>query len=241
MPGGRRLRGIEADVHNPNIACIFTLLNLCCGFYAMMMHKMSMNSMDNWALGALLCAFFCDFLDGYFARKKHLTSAFGERLDSLADLISFGTAPMFFALSARREWEIGLLFVCCLFLVCGAVRLARYDPLIQGKIFSGMPIPIAGLTLTASALTCGQVPWFELVPGVLGILMISDVPFLKASFADSKKWMPLGLGVLFVGTFVSSGDLALATLTFTLPYIGGCLVLAVYRDLQVRVQAMQKG
>lgn len=232
-----------------NIACLFTLTGLCCGFFAMMMHHMS-PTLGNWSLGALLVAFGCDFLDGYFARKKNQATAFGERLDSLSDLISFGTAPMFLALSGRSEWEVGLLFACGLYLVCGAVRLARYDPESQGKIFRGMPIPIAGLTLAAftlatrySPMPCfdpaGPVAWFDIVPGALGLLMISDIPFLKVSFVGPKKWMPIVLGAISVVTLVLTDSLPVAVLAFTLPYLILCLSLAVVRDLQGRLRPTQ--
>lgn len=233
-----------------NIACIFTLMNLLLGFYAIMMHHMSI-TMDNWALGALLLAFGCDFLDGYFARKKNLTSAFGERLDSFADLISFGTAPMFFALSAREEWEVGLLFACGLYLVCGAVRLARFDPETQGKMFRGMPIPIAGLTLAAFTLAtryagveCLQpsspVAWFDFVPGALGLLMISDIPFMKVSFIGSKRWLPITLGAFATVILAVTENLPVAVLAFTIPYIVLCMVLAIVRDVQGRLRAMHE-
>jgi CDP-diacylglycerol--serine O-phosphatidyltransferase len=240
-------------VWTANIACIFTLLNLLCGFYAMMMYKMSLTTMDNWALGALLVAFGCDFLDGWFARKKNQTSAFGERLDSLSDLISFGMAPMYFALSARHEWEVGLLFACGLYLVCGAVRLARYDPESQGKIFKGMPIPIAGLTLASFTLASrygagglayfepsSPVAWFDFVPGILGLLMISDIPFFKVSFAGPKKWMPITLGAVALLALGLTQDLPFSVLAFTVPYMILCLVLAVVRDLHGRLRAMQE-
>ncbi|NDD28052.1 MAG: hypothetical protein EB084_07285 [Proteobacteria bacterium] len=241
-----------------NIACIFTLMNLCCGFYAMMMHSMSIQpdktidgTIANWALGALLVSFGCDFLDGWFARRKNQATAFGERLDSLADLTSFGTAPMFFALSARREWEVGLLVACALYLVCGAVRLARYDPESQGKIFRGMPIPIAGLMLASFTVATrnsavawfdptSPVAWFDLAPGAIGLLMISDIPFLKVSFTGPTRWMPFMLAAVGFSVLFATRSLALAVLSFTVVYLILCLVLALTRDLQGRLRAMQE-
>src|SRR5207253_414437 len=79
-----------------NIACTVTLINLCCGFLAINLHMMGMNALG---MTVLIVAFLGDGVDGYLARKLNQTSAFGERLDSLADLVSFGLAPVFFALS----------------------------------------------------------------------------------------------------------------------------------------------
>ncbi len=225
------------------------MMNLCCGFYAMMMHKMAINTMDSWALAALLIAFGCDFLDGYLARRGNLTSAFGERLDSLADLISFGTAPMFFALSMSKEWEVGLLVACGLYLVCGAARLARYDPVSQGKVFKGMPIPIAGLSLAAFSLVIseshvwkhsGNIHWFALAPVILGLLMISDIPFLKVSFVGPKKGLPLTLAAISLAVLAVTHSLPLATLGFTVPYTILNFVLAAAGPLVGRMRALRE-
>ena len=64
------------------------------------------------------------------------------------DLIAFGVAPTFFALGiATREWKMdyGAVLALMLYLICGACRLARYDPTVQKAAFKGMPIPAARL------------------------------------------------------------------------------------------------
>lgn len=218
-----------------NIACVLTLTNLLCGFFAIMLVK----GQPYWALVALICAFFCDGLDGAVARKMKTTSPFGERLDSLADLTAFGMAPVFFALNARPEWEIGLTFVCGLYLVCGAVRLARYDPAVQKKQFSGMPIPMAGLLLTSFSMTSDFLPWFDVAPGLIGLLMISDIPFRKVSFSGRDALMPISLGAGGILVLVLFRDLAFATLAFTFPYLVFNLMAAVARDFRARAGAIQ--
>lgn len=220
-----------------NIACVLTLSNLLCGFFAIMLVKMEM---PHLALAALLVAFVCDGLDGAVARKAKMTSAFGERLDSLSDLTSFGMAPLFFALNARPEWEVGLTFVSGLYLVCGAVRLARYDPAIQKKLFSGMPIPMAGLLLTSLALTWPpSLPGFDFAPGLIGLLMISDIPFRKVSFQGRDILMPLSLGAGGVLVLSIWHDLAFATLAFTFPYLVFNLMAAVALEFRARTAAIQ--
>jgi len=218
-----------------NVAVLLTLTNLLFGFFALVL---VLKDMPYIALAALLLGFLCDGLDGAVARKHGLTSAFGERLDSLSDLMSFGMAPVMFALSTPRGWPAGTLFVAGLFIVCGAVRLARYDPTEQKHMFKGMPIPMAGLLLASFSLTCWPLPWFDLAPGILGLLMISDIPFRKVSFRGFDALLPVCLGICGVMIMILFQDLAFATLAFTLTYLVLNLMAAVARDFRARYIAI---
>jgi len=101
-------------------------------------------------------------LDGRVARLGGHESAFGREFDSLADIISFGIAPALLVfkivlaeLPARLGWMIGFVY-----LVCGAMRLARFNTLAvqpsttpRSKDFSGFPIPAAaGLVASVTLL-----------------------------------------------------------------------------------------
>jgi CDP-diacylglycerol---serine O-phosphatidyltransferase len=153
------------------------------------------------AAEALGFAVFFDGLDGGIARMTHTTSDFGRELDSLADVITFGTAPAVLAF----VW--GVLFVPPLgvfqthlrragyllaffYLLCGAVRLARFNvqtnptPKNPGrpdrKYFVGMPIP-AGAAFVAAVVFLDSSPvrsfafsvfWLVLL-GIVSLLMVS--------------------------------------------------------------------
>ena len=96
-----------------------------------------------------------DGLDGRVARMTRTTTRFGVEYDSLVDLVSFGVAPAFlvygWALSAFGRWGWLAAF---LYLICGALRLARFNVQIntveKGQ-FNGLPIPAAG-TFVASMI-----------------------------------------------------------------------------------------
>ena len=112
------------------------------------------------AVWLILVAVLFDSLDGRLARMGGRTSLFGAEFDSLADVVSFGIAPalmVFFLILAPQEgyqWfrELGW-FVAFIYLLCGAVRLARFNvitnPLLQraehesNKDFLGLPVPAA--------------------------------------------------------------------------------------------------
>lgn len=121
------------------------------------------------AVWFILAAVVFDSLDGRLARMGGRTSLFGAEFDSLADVVSFGIAPalmvFFLILSPRGEFqwfrELGWL-VAFIYLLCGAVRLARFNvitnPLLQRgeaeshKDFVGLPIPAAAGTVATLLL-----------------------------------------------------------------------------------------
>jgi len=121
------------------------------------------------AVWFILLAVVFDSLDGRLARWGGRTSVFGAEFDSLADVVSFGVAPalmVFFLILAPREeyqWfrELGW-FIAFIYLLCGAVRLARFNvitnPLLRpgtkdsNKDFVGLPVPAAALTVAATVL-----------------------------------------------------------------------------------------
>ena len=112
----------------------------------------------------LVGAIICDALDGRVARKTNQMTKFGEQMDSLADLVSWGVAPaMIMMVTIRRElyqWNgyqpfdydrfgqlavlIGLIYVSC-----AALRLARFNvetslDAASHEGFRGLPSPGAG-------------------------------------------------------------------------------------------------
>ena len=111
----------------------------------------------------LSCVF--DALDGRLARLGGNESPFGREFDSLADIVSFGVAP---ALMVYRivlhEFPRAGWIIASLYLVCGALRLARFNCLAAAnsaaanKEFKGFPIPAAAGVI-ASVTLC--MLWFD--------------------------------------------------------------------------------
>jgi len=133
----------------------------------------------DWAAIAIGLAIPFDGLDGRIARMTHTTSDFGKELDSLADAITFGVAPCLLAFvwgfhllpaSVNQELRVPILqigsFVCFLYLLCGASRLARFNishdaqpenpGRLDRKYFVGMPL--RGLRRQARPLPEGRRP-----------------------------------------------------------------------------------
>lgn len=120
----------------------------------------------------------CDALDGLVARRTRSECVFGGRLDSLADLISFGAAPamMLYAGDLRALPVVGLA-ACVAFFVCGAWRLARFSLVENRDHFVGLPIPPAGVIAMVLALSSAPALVVAAIATVLALLMISTIPF----------------------------------------------------------------
>ncbi|MCO4760017.1 MAG: CDP-diacylglycerol--serine O-phosphatidyltransferase [Myxococcales bacterium] len=136
-----------------SVADLMTLGNAACGTTAIFLCLQYLAEDQRgwlWVAFALLpSAFILDALDGWVARKLRRGSRLGADLDSLADIVSFGIAPVVLAytLGARGGWDVAALVI---FVCCGISRLARFnvtaDELadqVSGKVkyFEGTPIP----------------------------------------------------------------------------------------------------
>lgn len=188
---------------------LFTIGNLLCGFYAIVAVYN-----DDYPIAALaiLVALVLDFLDGAVARITNSSSDFGIELDSLADLVSFGVAPAVLAyVWALRPFERLGWLACFLFVICGALRLARFN--IQARnldkrYFVGLPIPAAaGLVASfvlfmkdSSSFTIFE--WEILSPEfsswlvailvyTLSFLMVSKVRYRSLKGIDIKRRHPI--------------------------------------------------
>ncbi len=150
---------------------LFTIGNLFCGFLAV--HYIINGSFVPAAwlivLGAAL-----DNMDGRIARLIGKNSHFGIEFDSLADVCTFGVAPalMLYITYLHTHWGLVFAFV---YLVCGALRLARFNTLTlsQGKknFFTGLPIPCAAIILTQYVVFTERA-WETEHAGFLAVVLI---------------------------------------------------------------------
>lgn len=126
----------------------------------------------------LIAAFIFDALDGRVARATKKANNFGKELDSLADLTSFGVAPVIFGFAAGLD-SIASMVVLVFFATCGMLRLARFNVL-KVKDFIGLPITTNGLLFPLLYLFLGNFQWYiTIVYLIVGILMISDFKVKK--------------------------------------------------------------
>ncbi|MEM6782980.1 MAG: CDP-diacylglycerol--serine O-phosphatidyltransferase [Bacteroidota bacterium] len=225
-PRRRVVRGIPPVA----VPSFFTLMNLLSGFFSVVMSSDGRFATAAWLI--VLAAFF-DLLDGMMARLANAQSTFGLELDSLADVVSFGLAPSFL-LYQFGLGEVALLgpVLAALPLLCGAVRLARYNVLdtavtgVQEKtdFFTGLPIPAQAGLIVTFILTFQDNAWFDGLPEetvskilvtmvvVLSALMVSPVRFptlptpKRANFRRYRwRFLAFALGLVLAALFREVG------------------------------------
>jgi len=186
---------------------LFTTGNLFCGFWAII--SVFQEKFLYAAIAILLASAF-DILDGKVARLSGATSKFGIQYDSLADLVSFGIAPAVLAFSwalrpyGRFGWLAAFLFV-----VCGALRLARFNVQTSSgevKYFKGLPIPAAATMIALTILLylrLIETGWVKdivilVMIYILAFLMVSNIRYFSFKEFDLSKRRPFSIFIFVV-------------------------------------------
>ena len=151
---------------------VFTLGSIFCGVSAIFYCIDGFNALTGdpgRAPWLIIAAALLDSIDGKVARYSQGATRFGIELDSLADVISFGVAPMVLVYTLKPFGEITWV-LCLLFLMCGAIRLARYNVMTLRRVerinqekddFMGLPIPTSS---SASSSTGSSASWSRSSP-----------------------------------------------------------------------------
>jgi CDP-diacylglycerol--serine O-phosphatidyltransferase len=211
---------------------LFTIGNMFCAYYSAMS---TLNGKYDQAALAIGVGYVLDGIDGRVARVTGTTTEFGAQLDSLADVLTFGIAPALLAFSWGIDWMSGNpalhngslnpyeqhirsagWIMTFAFVICGALRLARFNVQAQKpadavakRYFVGLPIP-AGAGLLASFVHFFKTPigspgssllWCILV-GVTAFLMISTIRyhnFKHLGFFSRRPRLVLLAAALMIG------------------------------------------
>ncbi len=191
---------------------LFTLSALFGGFYAIVM---AMNGDFEKAAIGIFCAMVLDGLDGRVARMTGTQSAFGEQMDSLCDMVSFGVAPALVAYTwslkplGRWGWIAAFVYVAC-----GALRLARFNvntTVINKSYFQGLPSPAAAAVLTGFIWVMNDLrvdpaslSWVTFgIALFAGLTMVTNLPYYSFKDFDLKKSVPFIVIVLIALTIAA--------------------------------------
>ncbi len=181
----------------------FTLAALFGGFYAVVM---AMNGRFEQAAYGIFIAAVLDSLDGRVARMTNTQSAFGEQMDSLSDMVSFGAAPALIV----YEWALkglGKLGWIAAFVYCSgaALRLARFNTnitVVDKRFFQGLPSPAAAALIIgfiwvmddAGFKGVSHIEWLSWVAFAItlyaGLTMVTNVPFYSFKDISFKRTVP---------------------------------------------------
>lgn len=206
VPNSPRVPNGEEKVTIYFLPNLMTAGNLACGFFALTW-IFKYQGVGDWhhiqtAIKLILVAFAFDFLDGRMARLMRKQSQFGREFDSLADIVSFGVAPAFLVYRiVLYQFERTGWIIAAIYLLCGGIRLARFNVLSgrpspsHGREFIGFPIPSAAALVVSVTLfmmwlagherELGRSRW--VLPGLmllLSALMVSNVRYPTFKYID---------------------------------------------------------
>ena len=177
---------------------LISICNALLGFLAILLVVSGGRALEEDALVVILSAAVIDGLDGLVARRIE-RSHMGRYLDSLADMVSFGTAPAILAFVLTNDQL--MTAVCSAYMICGGLRLARFDAM-AGATTGDMDVDFEGLPITGSAvfLASFMLLALELHPvnslflsflmAALCILMTSRIRY--RNLRDMRIVIPLG-------------------------------------------------
>ena len=215
---------------------LFTLAGLFGGFYAIVM---AFNGRFDQAAIGVFCAMVLDSLDGRVARITNTQSAFGEQMDSLSDMVSFGAAPALiayvWALSTLERWGWFAAFVYC---SCAALRLARFNvntAVVDKRFFQGLPSPaaaalVAGFIwlITDAGLEGEEVSWIMFALTLYsGLTMVTNVPFYSFKDLNLKRSVPFAV-IVSIALGIAIINIDPPTVLFALFVLYGLSGYALY-------------
>ena len=234
------------------VPSLFTLGNLACGFFSILAAAKGNFAQAGWLI---LVAMVFDMCDGRIARMLGSESDFGIEMDSLADAVSFCTAPAmlmyFFVLHTQPTWGAP---IACVYACFGVLRLAKFNAMAYAgegskKYFCGLPTPAAAGILASFAISYSiwegnaggrniqlltaylphiyNIVWFAML--VLSLLMVSNVPYAAFKAKREKgfsKWFLLF--IVFLGVMLIKFPQDVVFIVFSLYVIVG-LIAVLFR------------
>ncbi|MCZ4408544.1 CDP-diacylglycerol--serine O-phosphatidyltransferase [Cryomorphaceae bacterium 1068] len=202
---------------------LLTLSNLLSGVLSLFFCSQNQPEIAAWLI---LAGAGFDFFDGLAARALGVSGELGKQLDSLADMVSFGVAPVFLALQFNGvfgkelllNWKALALFIPILMGAFSAYRLGKFNiDTRQATGFIGLPTPANALFWVSIALvgTGGLIELEPLNSGLtnfkestgliafasvlLGILMVSEIPLLALKFSGESGGNKSKIALIAIG------------------------------------------
>ncbi len=183
-----------------------TLSALFASFYAIVM---AMNGRFETACIAIFAAAVLDSLDGRVARMTNTQSAFGEQMDSLADMVSFGAAPalIVYIWALKDMGKLGWI-PAFVYIAGAALRLARFNVnigVVDKRFFQGLPSPAAAALVMgliwvmddAGFKGAHKIDWLTWtafgVTMFAGLSMVTNAPFYSFKVVGGRRTVPFAV------------------------------------------------
>jgi CDP-diacylglycerol--serine O-phosphatidyltransferase len=180
-----------------------TLAALFSGFYGIVM---AMNGRFELSCIAIFVAAVLDSLDGRVARMTNAQSAFGEQMDSLSDMVSFGAAPALIVyIWALKDLGKPGWIPAFVYIAGAALRLARFNVnigVVDKRFFQGLPSPAAAALVIglvwvmddAGLKGVSKIDWLAwTAAGVTlfaGLSMVTNAPFYSFKVVGGRNTVP---------------------------------------------------
>ena len=207
----RRRRGIYVLPNAITLAALFS------GFYGIVM---AMNGRFEASCIAIFAAALLDSLDGRVARMTNSQSAFGEQMDSLSDMVSFGAAPALIVyIWALKDLGKAGWIPAFVYIAGAALRLARFNVnigVVDKRFFQGMPSPAAAAMVIGLVWVmddsgfkgASRIDWLAwsafAVTLFAGLSMVTNAPYYSFKMVGGRKSVPfivlvaIALGIALV-------------------------------------------
>ncbi len=218
---------------------LLTIAAICAGLTAI---RFGYEGNFELAVRLVLVACVLDGLDGRLARLMNRATEVGAELDSLADFLNFGVAPVLILHSwALQDLPNAGWVAVLIYTICCVLRLARFNVSSRQEknnassdYFVGVPSPAGAVLVMLPMVVAFAFPDLGAMPPafvalhicLVGLMMISRIP--TYSFKNitieraNAKYVQLGAAILVTALLMYFW----ATLTvLTLLYLG-CLVWA---------------
>jgi CDP-diacylglycerol--serine O-phosphatidyltransferase len=205
-----------------------------------------------WAAAFIGIAALLDLFDGKIARILKSQTRFGLSYDSLSDLVSFGVAPgvLIYVWTLIESGKLGLM-AAVFYVICTALRLARFNVQFEAgnrSGFIGLPSPIAAGLMFSPILLLSEfkiaaderMTWFYLIaPPVVGLLMVSDIPYWKhLGFRRAKTFNSLVLAAIVIAAAVTNPEVMVLLIAYLYSLIG--LIFYIARQLKEKPKAPEE-
>lgn len=261
------------------VPTLFTLGNLLCGFISIFIASRTIGAGDlplDWtpltfAAVFIFAGMVFDGIDGRIARLTRSSSELGEQLDSMADMVTFGVAPAFLAVQlvgvgvpfisevagSDRLFDRLAIVVGGIYVVCAALRLARFNMELEGEptasahaSFKGLPSPgaagtVASLILLHQHLLAHR-PEHQWLIDAAAVAMVAVMLLVALAMVSSFRYIHVinryVRGRAPIGTLAKAIMVALLLVVYPQFALAGALVvyalsapsIAVYRRLTRR-------
>jgi CDP-diacylglycerol--serine O-phosphatidyltransferase len=184
----------------PNSVSVMNILFGCMGIYFAMNVEFRFS-----ALFLVLCVVL-DAVDGSIARRLNASTAFGARLDTCADFVSFGILPAtIIFVHLKSVWWVGAVALSVTYIIATGYRLRRFGSTGHANYFEGIPSPFAASIVVFSKISVlfNPLKIFVVIAVLMAGLMVSRFPYPHRHMAAQRRFLRFVQFPAFIFTLLS--------------------------------------